>query len=199
MKTVVIGANGTIGSLVVERLERAGHEVISVGRSSGALRVNVEDSASVEALFRAVGTFDALAVAAGEVAFKPFAELREADWAFSFGSKLLGQVRLATAALPHLRDGGSITLISGVTSREPIRGGVAAAAVSRAVEGFAMAVAPELPRGIRINVISPTVLDESMEAYASSFPGHESVPGARVANSYLKAIAGGFTGQTLIP
>ncbi|MGZ3651709.1 MAG: short chain dehydrogenase [Bdellovibrionota bacterium] len=199
MKTVVIGANGTIGSLVAERLKSAGHEVIPVGHSSGAFRVSVEDPASVDALFRSVGRFDALAVAAGHVAFKPFAELREADWAYSLGSKLMGQVRLATAAIPFLSDGGSITLISGVTAREPIRGGVAAAAVSRALEGFAMAAAPELPRGIRINVISPTVLDESMEAYASLFQGHESVPGTRVANAYLKAIAGGFTGQTLIP
>ncbi|MGZ3740833.1 MAG: NAD-dependent epimerase/dehydratase family protein, partial [Bdellovibrionota bacterium] len=86
MKTVVIGANGTIGSLVAERLKSAGHEVIPVGHSSGAFRVSVEDPASVDALFRSVGRFDALAVAAGHVAFKPFAELREADWAYSLGS-----------------------------------------------------------------------------------------------------------------
>ena len=62
-----------------------------------------------------------------------------------------------------------------------------------------MGAAPELPRGIRINVISPTVLQESAEAYADYFGGYESVLGARVANAYLKAIHGRMTGTTIVP
>jgi NAD(P)-dependent dehydrogenase (short-subunit alcohol dehydrogenase family) len=197
MKIVLIGANGTIGREVQRKLREAGHEVVPVGRSSGELRVNLEDRASVAALFRDLGAFDAVAVAGGEVAFKPLASLTTEDLVFSFRSKGIGQIHVVQEALPYIRDGGSFTLISGVTGREPIRDGAAAAAVSRAVEGFAMAAASELPRGLRVNVISPTVLAESMPAYGAYFAGHEPVSGEKVANAYLKAIEGRMNGDTI--
>jgi NAD(P)-dependent dehydrogenase (short-subunit alcohol dehydrogenase family) len=198
-KIVLVGASGTIGSAVERVLKQAGHEVIPVGSSSGKFQVRMEDRASCAALFKAVGSIDALAVAAGHVAFKPLFSLSADDWQKSLGGKFLGQVNLALEALSVLRDGGSITLITGITSRESIKDGVAAAAVSRAVEGFVMAAAADLPRGIRINVISPTVLEESMADYADYFAGFEPVSGERVGNAYLKAITGRMTGQTLIP
>lgn len=198
-KIILVGASGTIGKAVEAKLRAAGHEVVPVGRSAGALRVSIEDPASVAALFLATGPVDAVAVAAGEVAFKPLANLSAEDFLFSLRSKFLGQVNLVQAAVPVIRDGGSFTLISGVTAREPIRDGVAAAAVSRAIEGFVMAAAAELPRGIRINVISPTVLEESMEAYRDYFAGHKPVSGAEVGDAYLKAITGRMNGQTLVP
>jgi NAD(P)-dependent dehydrogenase (short-subunit alcohol dehydrogenase family) len=199
MKVVLIGASGTIGKQVAKRLAEAGHDVVPAGRRSGTHRVDIENRDSIRALFRDLGAFDALAVAAGHVTFKPFAELTAEDFRVSFESKFLGQVGLVQEALPFLRDNGAIVLVSGVTAREPIRDGVAAAAVSRALEGFAMAAAPELPRGIRINVVSPTILEESIEAYKDYFAGHRPVSGRAVADAYLKAITGRMTGATLIP
>ena len=85
-------------------------------------------------------------------------------------------MRLALAAQHHLNSGGSITLTSGIVSAQPIRDGVNATSVNAALEGFVRAAALELlPRGLRINVVSPNVLIESMAAYGPYFPGFEAV------------------------
>jgi NAD(P)-dependent dehydrogenase (short-subunit alcohol dehydrogenase family) len=64
------------------------------------------------------------------------------------------------------------------------------------VEGFVKAAALELPRGVRINCISPTVLTESV-AYHAYFPGFTPVPVAEVALAYLRAISNPINGHIL--
>ena len=108
--------------------------------------------------------------------------------------KLLGQIRLALTGQHYLNEGGSITLISGIVAHEPIAQGVNATTVNAALEGFARRGC-ELPRGIRINLISPTVLTESAEAYDGFFPGFESVPAATVAQAYRRSVEGVQSGR----
>ena len=103
----------------------------------------------------------------------------------------LDVVRIGT---PYLADGGSITLTTGVLAREPIRTGAASAMANGALEAFVMAAAVELPRGIRINAVSPTVLVEAT-AYHPSFPGFTQVSAAAVGQAYVKAVEGFQTGQ----
>jgi nucleoside-diphosphate-sugar epimerase len=95
MKIIVIGASGTIGKIVSKRLEKAGHEVIRVGRKSGDYQANIEDRASVAALYRKLGSFDAVVNAAGDVAFAPFEKLGGSEWELSLGSKFLQSIGLA--------------------------------------------------------------------------------------------------------
>jgi NAD(P)-dependent dehydrogenase (short-subunit alcohol dehydrogenase family) len=64
------------------------------------------------------------------------------------------------------------------------------------VEGFVKAAAVELPRGVRINCISPTVLAESV-AYHAYFTGFTPVPVAEVALAFLRAILHPITGRVL--
>ncbi len=82
----------------------------------------------------------------------------------------------------------------GVLSREPIRTGAASSAANGALDAFTMAAAVELPRGIRINCVSPTVLVEA-PAYHPSFPGFTQVGAAAVGLAYVKAVEGVQTGQ----
>ena len=105
------------------------------------------------------------------------------------------QINLTPAAIPYLNDNGSITLISGILSEEPINWGVSATTINGAIEHFVKGAACELPRGLRINVVSPTVLEESMGKYADFFPGFVPVPAARVAQAYQKSVLGVQTGQ----
>ena len=161
MKIILIGANGTIGELVQKALAGAGHEIVKVGRKSGDFQVEIENRESVRKLYQAVGSFDAVAIAAGEVAFAPLSELTAEKWQFSLGSKLMGQISLVQEAIPFINEKGSFTLVSGVLNDEPIFAGVAASTVSGALEGFVRAAAIELPKGLRINVVSPTILEES--------------------------------------
>src|SRR5438128_6158600 len=94
MKIILIGANGTIGEQVQKALAGAGHEIVKVGRKSGDFQVEIENRESVRKLYQAVGSFDAVAIAAGEIAFAPLSELTAEKWQFSLGSKLMGQISL---------------------------------------------------------------------------------------------------------
>ncbi|SHH25359.1 short chain dehydrogenase [Bradyrhizobium erythrophlei] len=195
MKIVLIGANGKIGELVQTAMAGAGHEIVKVGRKSGDFQVEIENRESVRKLYQAVGSFDAVAIAAGEVAFAPLSELTAEKWQFSLGSKLMGQISLVQEAIPFVNERGSFTLVSGVLNEEPIFAGVAGATVSGALEGFVRAAAVELPKGLRINVVSPTILKESEAHMGSFFPGVVPVEGWRVALAYKRAILGVQTGR----
>ncbi len=107
----------------------------------------------------------------------------------------MGQVNLALAARELLRERGSITLTAGILADTPIASGSSASMVNGAIESFVRAAAIEMPRGIRLNCVSPTVLTEAMETYAPFFRGFESVPARRVALAYSRSVEGLGTGE----
>ncbi|MDE1164142.1 MAG: short chain dehydrogenase [Pseudomonas sp.] len=195
MKIILIGAQGTIGSAVATELSQR-HEIISVGRSSGDYRVDISDSASIRQLFEQTGPFDALICAAGNVKFAPLEEMSEQDFSLGLQDKLMGQVNLLLIGREFINDGGSFTFTSGIISDEPIRLGASAGLVNGALNAFVRSAAIELPRGLRVNVVSPTVLVEAMEGYAPYFRGFKPVPGGDVALAYAKSVEGRHTGQT---
>jgi NAD(P)-dependent dehydrogenase (short-subunit alcohol dehydrogenase family) len=195
-KIIVIGASGTIGKEVAKRLQEVGHEVLSVSRKSGDFQADISDKASLEILFKKIGSFDAVAITAGEVAAAPFETLTDENYSFSIGSKLMGQINTVRAALPYINTGGSFTLISGVLTDEPILGGTVGTLINGAIEGFVKAASNELPKALRINCISPTVLTES-EAFHPFFPGFIPVEGWKVARAYERAISGVITGRII--
>lgn len=196
MKILLIGASGTLGQAVAANLG-ARHDIIRAGRNSGEERVDLTQHDSVQALFQRLGRVDAIVSTAGGLHFGPLAEMTAAQFNIGLQDKLLGQVNLALLGQHHLSDGGSITLTSGIVAIEPIRLGANATAVNAALEGFVTAAAIELPRGIRINAVSPTILTESVPAYGGLFAGFESVPAARAALAYQRSVEGAQTGRVL--
>jgi NAD(P)-dependent dehydrogenase (short-subunit alcohol dehydrogenase family) len=199
LRILLVGASGTIGRAVARELSQR-HEVITAGSKSGDIRIDLADPASIISGLKQAGALDAVVSVAGNVAFAPLSEFKPAHIADSLhgvglNSKLMGQVNLALAARDVLRDGGSITLTSGLLNRDPIFAGSSASMVNGALEGFVIGAAIEMPRGIRINVVSPTVLTESMPSFGPYFRGFESAPGARVALAYSKSVEGRQTGQ----
>lgn len=195
MKTLVIGATGSIGGVVATALEQRGHEVVRASRSSTP-SVDVYDPSSIRDLFAAVGELDAVVVAVGSVGFKPLTELGRDDYVAAFTKKTLAQIEVLSQALDRVRDGGSITLTSGVLAREPIATGAAAAMANGALESFVITAAAEAPRGIRINTVSPDVLENS-PGYHATFPGHRPVTDDEVATAYIRAVEGVITGRVL--
>lgn len=193
MKILLIGASGTVGRAVAQELHQ--HEIIRAGRTSGDVHVDITSDESVAALFEKVGPVDAIVATTGNLFFGPLEKMTTQDFSIGLQDKLLGQVRLALAGQHYLREGGSITLTSGIVGQEPIAQGVNATTVNVALEGFVKAAACELKHGQRINVVSPTMLSESQEAYGPFFPGFESVPAARVALAYRRSIEGVQTGR----
>ncbi|WEJ87581.1 MAG: short chain dehydrogenase [Klebsiella huaxiensis] len=189
MKIIIIGASGTVGRAVAQELSQR-HEVIRVGRTQGDYQVDITSQESVQGLFENIGRIDAIVSATGNLFFGPLETMTDNDFNQGLQDKLLGQVRLALTGQHYLNDGGSITLISGIVAHEPIAQGVNATTVNAGLEGFVRAAACELPRGMRINLISPTVLTESAAAYDGFFPGFESVPAASVAQAYRRSVEG---------
>lgn len=194
VKIILIGAGGTIGKAVAAELG-ARHEVVRVGRSSGDLRVDISDPDSIDRLYEQAGAFDALVCAAGSVHFAPLEQFTGEQFALGLRNKLMGQVNLVTKGLHHIGDGGSFTLTGGLLNEEPIRSGASAGMVNGALEGFVRAAAIELPRGLRINVVSPTVLEESLPVYGPFFRGTKAAPAAEVALGYARSVEGGQTGR----
>ena len=112
--------------------------------------------------------------------------------------KVMGQINLILEGLNYVNDYGSFTLTSGVLDRDPIRMGSGAATANGAIGGFVVGSAIEMPRGIRINAVSPGLLDVSEKRYADFFPGHERVAAKRVGLAYTKSIEGPNTGKVII-
>jgi NAD(P)-dependent dehydrogenase (short-subunit alcohol dehydrogenase family) len=194
MKIVLIGANGTLGKAIAAELARR-HSIVSVGRTSGDLRADMRDLESLRALFRKTGQVDGVVCAAGSVHFGPWGDLTPEKFDVGLRDKLMGQVNLVLAGQDALVDGGSFTLTSGILSEDPIRSGACASLVNGALESFVRGAAIELPRGLRINIVSPTVLLESVPVYGPYFPGYKPVFAADAALAYSKSVEGRQTGK----
>jgi len=196
MRIIVIGATGTIGKAVVEAL-RGKHEVVQVGHESGSgeYKVDLVDRGSIERLYEAVAPFDAVVSAAGLAKFGALDGLSDADFQFSLSNKLMGQVNLVRVGMTQIRDNGSFTLTSGVLSQEPTRGSTAISLVNSGLEGFVRAAALEMPRGVRINVISPPWVSETLEAMGRD--GDAGMPAAQVARAYVESVEGSENGEVI--
>jgi NADP-dependent 3-hydroxy acid dehydrogenase YdfG len=194
MKIILIGAAGTLGSAVDKALN-ARHEIVRVGRKSGDFQVDITDPASIEQLFSKVREFDAVVSATGEVHFGPFAEITQDKFQIGLRSKLMGQVNLVAFGMKYIRDGGSFTLTTGQINEDPISVGASGAMVNGGLEAFARSAAIELPRKLRINVVSPTVTEESWSAFGPFFPGQKPVSASEAAMGYVKSVEGMQTGK----
>ncbi len=197
MKIILIGAGGDIGQAVRQELAPR-HELITAGRSHGDIQVDMADMASVRAMYAETGPVDAVVSAAGNVHFGPLSEFTQDTFMLGLNDKVMGQVNLVLAGLDVLNDKGSFTLTSGVLDRDPIRMGAGAATANGALGGFVVGAALEMPRGLRINVVSPGILDVSVPRYGAWFPGHVPVPSDRVGLAYAKSVEGALTGQVII-
>jgi len=197
VRIVVVGATGTIGRAVASALQSAGHEIVSVSRNSTPITVELSDTASIISMYKLVGQVDAIVSATGTARFKPFHELSDEDYEYSLHNKLMGQVNLVRYGLEGVRDGGSITLTSGVLARTPMTGSAAVSLVNAGLEGFVRAAALEAPRGIRVNAVSPPWVTETLEKLGMDTS--IGLTAETVARAYVESITGSQTGAVIEP
>ncbi|HEX2080300.1 MAG TPA: short chain dehydrogenase [Longimicrobium sp.] len=169
--------------------------MVTAERSGGDLQVDIRSPESIRQMLAQAGRVDAIVSCAGSSAWKPLAELTDEDFELTLHYKLMGQVNLARYGVDAVADGGSITLTSGVLSTEPVPGGAAISLVNAGLEGFARAAALELPRGVRVNVVSPPWVAETLRAMGQD--PSAGMPAADVARAYVEAVTGTRTGEVL--
>ena len=196
MRILIIGATGTIGSAVATALGGR-HDLVFASLQKASEKVDISDPASIRALYTRIGRVDAVVSAAGRAAFKPLSALGDEDFDLSLRNKLMGQVNVFRFGLDSVTDNGSFTLTAGYLARYPVIGSPAVSLVNAALEGFGRAAALEAPRGIRVNVVSPPWITETLQKLGRPLAG--GIPAATVAQSYVRSVEGSQTGQVIDP
>jgi NAD(P)-dependent dehydrogenase (short-subunit alcohol dehydrogenase family) len=197
MKIIIIGATGTMGKYLSTAFEKE-HEIIRVGSGSGDFQVDITTVESIENLFRQVGSFDALISTAGPTHVGPWKRMTDKEFRKGIEGKMMGQINLVLIGQHYINPKGSFTLITGGLTYEPQLNFANASAANGAVEGFIRAAAIELDNGIRINAVSPTVIEDSPQ-YFSYFPGEIPVTMKQLEYGFRKSVFGANTGQIIKP
>jgi NAD(P)-dependent dehydrogenase (short-subunit alcohol dehydrogenase family) len=195
MKIIVVGATGTIGKKVTVELAKR-HEVVKVGSSKGDINIDILSAVSIEKMYKSVGSFDALVSTTGAGHFGPLTAMTIDNFKIGLNSKLLGQISLVLIGQNFVSPKGSFTLTSGILSEDPVAYGANLSAVNGGVNGFVVGAAIELENGVRINAVSPGVVEDS-PSYFPFFQGHIPVKMDRVVAAYVKAVEGSLTGQVI--
>ena len=194
MRIIVIGASGTIGSSIVGALEKD-HQIVKVGYKSGDVQANISDPASIEAMYKKIGSFDALICAAGDGYFGPLSNMTDANFRVSVEGKFMSQVNLVLIGQRYISPKGSFTLTSGSLDNDPVPFATSVSAVNAAIDGFVRGAAIELENGVRINSVAPGVVEAS-PVYFPYFPGQIPATMHQVAQAYVRSALGAQTGQT---
>jgi len=173
-RVVIIGASAGIGEAAAMALAAKGADVTITGRSKERLdqaaqrighpvsvaELDATSREALDAFFAATGTIDHLVLCAspGAVGVGPIATLDEAALRQAFDGKFFAHVKAIQAALPHLRQDGSVTLVTAASARAAFAGTAGLAAVNGALETIVAPLAVELAP-LRVNAVSPGVID----------------------------------------
>ncbi|UZD91235.1 short chain dehydrogenase [Cognatishimia activa] len=193
MKILLIGASGVIGRAVMHALS-SDHEVHTASRKSGDLQVDMSDPDSLRSLFAKTGPLDAIISVAGDGVMAPLATMSDDDFNRTVDTQMKGQLNVLRLGLDVVTPGGSITLTSGVAAQNPMPSTSAIAASCAAIEAFTSTAATEVET-VRLNVVSPIFVKESMELFG--LPTDGGLSAVDTAKSYLAAVTGDMHGQIL--
>ncbi|HFQ5283911.1 TPA: SDR family oxidoreductase [Vibrio vulnificus] len=149
---VVLGGTSGIGAELAKQLE-SDHTIVHVASRQTGL--DISDEKSVYHYFETIGAFDHLIVTAGSYA--PAGKVVDVEITqakYAFDTKFWGAVLAAKHGARYLKQGGSITLTSGMLSRKVVANTYVKAAINAAIEATTKVLAKELAP-IRVNAISP--------------------------------------------
>jgi NAD(P)-dependent dehydrogenase (short-subunit alcohol dehydrogenase family) len=173
---VILGGNAGIGLAAARMFRAEGAKLAITGRNTASLTATaaeldalairsdmgvIADSQAAMAEFaERLGGIDVLFVNAGVGGFAPIPEVTEEFWDGIHNVNLRGAFFAIQAALPHIRDGGSIVITGSIGSIAAVPGNVAYAAAKAGLRAVARILGVELlPRKIRVNMVSPGPTD----------------------------------------
>jgi NAD(P)-dependent dehydrogenase (short-subunit alcohol dehydrogenase family) len=151
------GARVVITGRDAATLEQA---VAGIGNGAIALRNDAGDIASAKKLAAELAAadiqLDAVFINAGSAKFSAFADTSEAFWDELFNTNVKGAYFQLQALLPQLKDNASIVINGSINARIGMPNTTVYAASKAALISLAKTLSAELlPRGIRVNVVSP--------------------------------------------
>ena len=174
---VITGGSTGIGLATAQRFIADGAQVVITGRNKEALelavaelgdratgiRGDVANLDDLDRLFAQVqkqfGRIDVLFANAGIAPFVPFEAVREEHFDSLFNINVRGLFFTVQKALPLLSEGASIILNASVVAQSGLRSTSVYSATKAAVRSLGRTLAAELsPRGIRVNVVSPGLI-----------------------------------------
>lgn len=197
MRIIIVGASGTMGKHLTSVFEEE-HDVIKADRNGQDIKMDITSPESIENMYKQAGEFDAVVCTAGPTYVGPWKTLTDKQFRQGVEGKMMGQINLVLIGQHHIKPKGSFTLITGELTHHPQLNFANASAANGAVEGFVRAAAIELEHGIRINAVSPTVIEASPQ-YFPFFPGDIPVTMKELEYGFRKSIFGAGTGQIIKP
>jgi len=195
MKIIIVGASGTMGRYLKNAFEKE-HQVITAATEGCELKVDITSAGSIENMYKQAGSFDAVISTAGPTFVGPWSKLNDKEFRQGVDGKMMGQINLVLIGQHYINPKGSFTLITGALAHDPQKNFANASAANGALEGFVRAAAIELENGIRINAVSPTVIENSPQ-YFPYFPGDIPVTMQQLEYGFRKAVFGANTGQVI--
>ncbi|MET4081538.1 NAD(P)-dependent dehydrogenase (short-subunit alcohol dehydrogenase family) [Pedobacter sp. UYP30] len=196
MKILIVGGTGTIGKKIVEAFKTK-HEVIIAGRNSGDINVDLTDKTSIIKMYEELKEVDACICTAGTGFYGDYYAMTEEDLMIGIKGKMLGQMNLVLIGKKYISKEGSFTLTSGIAAEHPAKNGTAVATINGAINSFVLASAQELKNDIKINVVSPGLVEDSFERYGDFFPGYNLAPMKKIVNAYILSVEGAINGKIL--
>lgn len=196
-RIIIVGASGTMGKYLTAAFEGE-HDVVKVASQSGDYQLDITSTDAIEKFYKEVGAFDALISTAGPTYVGPWKNLSDKEFRKGVDGKMMGQINLVLIGQHYINPKGSFTLITGALTHEPQKNFANASAANGAVEGFVRAASVELENGIRINAVSPTVIEDSPQFFPY-FPGEIPTTMKQLEYGFRKSIFGSNTGEIIKP
>ncbi|KPF93342.1 short-chain dehydrogenase [Novosphingobium sp. AAP83] len=172
----ILGGNAGIGLAAARMFAAEGAKLAITGRNAESLRAAAEEldalcirsdmgdlgqtDAALAEIADVLGGIDVLFVNAGVGGFAMVPEVTPEFWDQVHSVNLRGAFFAIQKALPLMRDGGAIVITGSIGSMAAVPGNVAYAAAKAGLRAMARIVGKELlPRGIRVNMVSPGPTD----------------------------------------
>lgn len=184
-RAIAVKLAGEGASVIVNYFRnRAGAEetaaaIEAIGRRAAIVRANVGETSGIDRLFDGVrddfGRLDILVCNAASGYNRPVMEQKARGWDWTMNINARSLLFCAQRAVPLMVEGGSIVSLSSPGATRVLPEYVVVGASKAAIEALTRYLGVELaPRGIRVNAVSPGVVETEALRHFQSLQGEDS-------------------------